>query len=44
MGEIVFWGATGQAKVLHEALHGSGITCDWSNVGRDMRPYNVAVT
>ena len=26
MPEIVFWGATGQAKVLYEALHGSGIT------------------
>jgi sugar O-acyltransferase (sialic acid O-acetyltransferase NeuD family) len=26
MAEIVFWGATGQAKVLHEALHGTGIT------------------
>jgi sugar O-acyltransferase (sialic acid O-acetyltransferase NeuD family) len=26
MPEIVFWGATGQAKVLYEALHGSGVT------------------
>lgn len=25
MPEIVLWGATGQAKVLYEALHGSGI-------------------
>jgi sugar O-acyltransferase (sialic acid O-acetyltransferase NeuD family) len=24
MGDIVFWGATGQAKVLLEALHGTG--------------------
>ena len=25
MPEIIFWGATGQAKVLHEALAGTGI-------------------
>jgi sugar O-acyltransferase (sialic acid O-acetyltransferase NeuD family) len=25
MGEVIFWGATGQAKVLREALYGTGI-------------------
>ena len=26
MREVIFWGATGQAKVLHEAIQGSDIT------------------
>jgi sugar O-acyltransferase (sialic acid O-acetyltransferase NeuD family) len=26
MPEIILWGATGQAKVLHEALEGTGVT------------------